>query len=413
MKRNGVLEWATGRVRRYAVTISIVVVALGAVLIPMEQARAAPAMKGTVDVGIVCGCTGPLAASTVTSPMSYEAWAKSVNAAGGINGYKIRVIVKDDRSNPGVSLSAAKSLVNDSHVVALVDATDEESAWASFAAQQHVPVVGGFNLSISDITSSNFFASGTTEDAFTSAEVGAALKVHAKKIAEFYCAEDPLCSEIVPVLRSTAKAKGAKVVYVAEISASQPNYTAECLAAKQAGANFVGIGESVTVVEKMATDCSQQGYFPWYEVADGGVSKSFTSTPGLSTKSFGFQTGVPFFVTNTPGTKKMIAAIKKYYPKILSDPNYNQDNVSMYVSGLLLGAALKAGTAGRTGPVTTQEIYNGLYSLHDTSLGGMTPPLTFKRNQPNPVHCWYWMGISHHRFTTPFGLKPVCEGQSG
>ncbi len=384
------------------------IIALGAVMVPLAQVPAAAASNGTVNVGIVCGCTGPLASSTVTAPAAYKAWADAANAAGGINGHKINVIVKDDESNPGIGLTAAKSLVVDDHVVALVDATDTETAWGDYAQQQKVPVVGGFNLSTLDITSPNFFASGTTEDVFTLAQVESAKKVGAKNIAEFYCAEDPLCAEIVPFLKSTAKAKGVNVVDTAEISASQPNYTAECLAAKQAGADYVSIGESVTAVEKFASDCSQQSYFPWYQVADGGVSKSFRTAPGLGTKSFGYQTGIPFFVTTGPA-KKMIADIKKYAPGMLSSPNYNQDNVSMYVSGVLLGDALKAGTKGTHGAVTTQEIYNGLYSLHDDTLGGLAPPLTFKKGQPNPVDCWYWMGISKQKFTTPYGLTPHCE----
>lgn len=392
-----------------ALTVGAVIVTLCATLLPLEATQAAAAGKGTVSVGIICGCSGPLASSTVTAPLSYKSWANAVNAKGGINGYRINVIVKDDQSSPAVGLLAAQTLVNDDHVVALVDATDTENAWADFAKQQNVPVVGGFNLSIFDLTSPNFFASGTTEDVFTLAEVLSAKKVHSTKIAEFYCAEDPLCQEIVPVLKSTAQANGASVVYQAQISATQPSYTAECLAAKQAGANFVAIGEAVTAVQKMAADCARQSYFPWYQVADGGVAKSFVNVPGLSTKSFGYQTGMPFFVTNAPGARKMIADIKKTAPQILSDPNYNQDNVSMYVSGLLFGKALALGTAGQSGPVTTQEIYKGLYSIHGDTLGGMAPPLTFKPNQPNPVDCWIWIGISNHRFTTPYGLTPQCK----
>ena len=389
-----------------------VVILLSMAFIPLQSAPAGAASKPTVTVGIVCGCTGPLASSTSFSPQSYEAWVNAVNAKGGINGYKIKVIVKDDQSSPATGLQDAKTLIQADHVVALVDATDTETAWADFAKQENVPVVGGFNLSIDDLTSSNFFASGTTEDAFTSAEVLAAKKVHATKIAEFYCSEDPVCSEIVPVLKSTASSLGASVVIVEEISAAQPNYTAQCLAAKQAGANFVAIGESVNAVQAMAADCSRQGYFPYYQIADGGVSKSFTSATGLSTKSIGYETGVPFFDTTSAAAKKMNADIKKTAPKILSNPNYSQDNVSMYASAALFGKALQAGTAGKSGPVTTQEIYQGLYTIHDDTLGGLSPPLTFKANQANPVDCWYWIGLSKHHFTTPFGLAPACMAKS-
>jgi hypothetical protein len=27
---------------------------------------------------------------------------------------------------------------------------------------------------------------------------------------------------------------------------------------------------------------------------------------------------------------------------------------------------------------------------------------------PNPVECWYWIRIQKGKFTTPYGVKPVC-----
>jgi branched-chain amino acid transport system substrate-binding protein len=47
--------------------------------------------------------------------------------------------------------------------------------------------------------------------------------------------------------------------------------------------------------------------------------------------------------------------------------------------------------------------------LHGDTLNGMAPPLTFKQGQPNPVHCWFWIRIQHHKFTTPYGTAPVCK----
>jgi len=384
---------------------------LTATTVFVGPAAAAPrhAAKGTVSVGIICSCSGPLASSYTVGPPAYKAWADSVNAAGGINGYKVKVIVEDDHSNPGASLVDAENLVGSDHVVAVVDSTNNDSAWATYVEQHHVPVIGGGAVTPFDITSSDFFAAGQTEDDFVIAEVEAAKKVGAKNIGELYCAEAAVCQELLPPLRATAKAEGVNVAYVAEISASQPNYTAQCLAAKQAGVQFLAIGEAVTAVQAVAADCAKQGFTPWEEIGDGGVSKSFLHAPGLDAKSIGFETDIPFFVTDTPGTEAMVRAIRKYSPSILSSPNYNEEATISYISGLLFGAALKAGTTGKSGPVTTNEIYGGLYSLHGDTLGGMAPPLTFKPNQPNPVDCWYWIGIKNHKFTTPYGLRPHCQ----
>ena len=43
------------------------------------------------------------------------------------------------------------------------------------------------------------------------------------------------------------------------IAAAAPNYTAQCVAAKQAGVTAVFIGDSTSVIARVAQDCDKQG----------------------------------------------------------------------------------------------------------------------------------------------------------
>jgi len=396
------------RIRMTVSGISVAALVVASALVAPSIGAGAASSKGTVNVGIICACTGPLGANYTVGPPAYLAWAKSVNAAGGINGYKVNVISKDDQGNIGVSLAEAKSLISQ-HVVALVDDTNDDTAWASLAQSANVPVIGGGAVSALPLTNSDFFSAETTEDVFALAQVESAKKVGATKIGDLYCAEAPACAQIVPILQNTAKALGLTVAYTKEISASQPSYAAECLASKDAGVDFLGIGESSGAVQTAATDCVQQGFTPWYSIGDGGVSDSNLTTPGLGTKSIGYETDIPYFLTTRPGMKLYLKAIKKFAPQILKSPNYGEEAVAMYVSGLLLGKAVQVGTAGKKGPVTTSEVLKGLYSIHHDTLGGMAPPLTFTAGKPSPVDCWYWIGIHNHKFTTPYGTAPFCK----
>jgi branched-chain amino acid transport system substrate-binding protein len=391
-----------------ASSIAVAVLVVGMALVAPGGGAGAATSKGTVDVGIICACTGPLGANYTVGPPAYEAWAKSVNAAGGVNGYKVNVIMKDDQGNIGTSLAEAKTLISQ-HVVAIVDDTNDDTAWASLVQEAKIPVIGGGAVSALPLTNADFFSAETTEDVFALAQVVSAKKVGATKIGDLYCAEAPACSQIVPILQNTAKALGLTVAYVKEISASQPSYAAECLAAKDAGVDFLGIGESAGAVETAMTDCVQQGFTPWVSIGDGGVSNTNLTTPGEGTKSIGYETDVPYFLTKTPGMKIYLKAIKKYAPQILKSQNYGEEAVAMYVSGLLFGKALAVGTQGKSGPVTTSEIYKGLYSIHHDTLGGMAPPLTFTAGKPSPVDCWYWIGIHNHKFTMPYGTAPFCK----
>ncbi len=123
----------------------------------------------------------------------------------------------------------------------------------------------------------------------------------------------------------------------------------------------------------------------------------------------GFEEDIPYVATSVSGVKTFLAAMKKYSPATLTNPNYTEATIQNWIAGLLLAKAVEAGNAGKNGPITSAEIYKGLYSLHNETLGGMAPPLTFKKGSPTRVHCWFWIKAVGDKFTTPYGLKPFCS----
>jgi len=364
--------------------------------------------KAPINIGIVCSCTGPLASSTAIGPPGFEAWAKYQNAHGGVNGHQVHVILKNDAFNPGTALSDVEQFVTQDHIVALVDGSDVDSSFATYIKSHNIPVIGGGSQSTLDLTNSDWFAPGETLDEYFVNYVEMAKKVKADNIGELYCAESVICQQGVAPFEATAKKLDLKVGYVASISASAPSYTAQCLAAQQAGVNVLLVADAVSVVQAVAKDCTAQGYHPYEMAIDGAIAKSFPSAPGIENHFIGAETDLPFFVDTTPASKTMIAALKKYEPSTYNSPNYGEETTQFWVTGLLFDAAAKAGKAGVNGPVTSAEIYKGLYSLHNETLDGMAPPLNYKKGVPNPVNCWYWVSIKDGKFTTPYGIKPVC-----
>ncbi len=399
-----------GRVRSALVSAcAATILAAVTVVVPLGGSAGAATSKGTINIGDICSCTGPLGASYEVGPPALVAWAKSVNANGGVDGYKINVIYKDDQSNPGTSLSEAQSLIS-SNVAAIVDNTNYDTSWEQAAETAHIPIIGGGAVSALPLTSSNVFSIQTTEDVYALAQVLSAKKVDKTKIGDLYCAEAPACSELVPILQKTAKAVGGvTVAYTARISASQPNYTAECLAAQQAGVNILSIGESITAVEHVLGDCVKQGYSPWVQTGNGAVSPSNLTTPAMGEHAIGYETDIPFFETSAPPVQQYLRAIKKYEPQILHNSNYDEIALANWISGLAIGQAIQAGLQGKSGGFTTQDVYDGLYTFHNNTLGGAAPPLTYKSGQTNPVHCWFWIGINDHKFNTKYGTHPFCE----
>jgi branched-chain amino acid transport system substrate-binding protein len=258
-----------------------------------------------------------------------------------------------------------------------------------------------------------WFPTGVTEGYLDDEVVLAAKKVGASNLGVFYCAEQAICAEEMAPLRATAARLGVPVVYAAAISASAPNYTAQCLAAEHAGTKALFIADAVTVDLSAAASCLQQGYRPTEIAVDGAVALSFETAPAMQ-GLIAAQPDVPFFVDNTPATREMHAAMARYEPAALSSPNYTEEVTQAWIAAKLFQAAVlaAAGPSGRLATVTPAEVLAGLYALHGTTLGGMAPPLTFVRGQPHTIGCWFWMRVQSDRFTTPYGLSPVCAPSS-
>jgi len=385
------------------------VVALGASLPGTAGASAANA---PIKIGEICACTGPLASGVQDIPVVYKAWVASVNAAGGINGHKIDLIFEDDASDPATSVSEVHTLIQIDHVVAIADETDNDLAWASYAQAQNVPVIGVTTSTQPFYTNADFYPEGQTEDSLFFGITDAVRQAGGTKFALFYCAEAVQCQEGIAPLVAQAKTVGEDVVATLEVSASAPNYTAQCLAAKDAGATVIFTADAQTVDEKIIQDCYTQGYKPKVVIDGEVLLPSFTTTAGINQATYFTVPNFPYFV-GTPAIKAMNKTLNKYAPGVLKDVNYGELPVEAWISGKMFQAAAQLGHLGANGKApTSAELTKGLDSLHGTTLDGLAPPLNFTAGKPHPVDCWYYALLKNGKYSTPLGLKPSCAPKS-
>jgi branched-chain amino acid transport system substrate-binding protein len=390
--------------RAVAMALSCAVTMIGFTV--MSAAPSGAATAAPIAVGYICSCTSPQASSVVINRSAYEAYVDWTNAHGGIDGHQIKLFLADDSANPATSAADVHKFVTQDHIQALVSLAGSPASWDKYVDGLHIPVVGADGSAVDFFTDPNFFFPGQTDDSLPAAVALGAKKVGSTNFGVMYCAESPSCQELVAPLEAIGPKYGVKLAYNTQISFSAPSYAAQCLAAQQAGVKALFIGDAVTVVESVAKDCAAQGYHPTILASDGAVGEGFATAPGLSSNLLAFEPQIPFNVTNTPATKEMISAFKKYEPKLMSDPNYNGEVDEAWVSGLMLAAAVKAGNPGAK--VTSAEILKGLHSFKGETLGGMAPPLTFTAGKPNTTDCWFWMTTANGKFTEKYGLTPTC-----
>jgi branched-chain amino acid transport system substrate-binding protein len=84
------------------------------------QAAVAQTLPDRIKVGAIAGVTGPGAATTFASITSYKMATRDINAAGGILGKQVDLIIADDQNNPTQAVSEARRLVGSEKVHAIV-----------------------------------------------------------------------------------------------------------------------------------------------------------------------------------------------------------------------------------------------------------------------------------------------------
>jgi branched-chain amino acid transport system substrate-binding protein len=401
----------SGLISRSSIGLRVVLVASAALTLAaagtsgeLSASATAPsstATGSTYAVGVISSDSGTFGANTDT-PTTVHDWVNYTNSHGGINGHPVKLYYYDDGNSAATALQDAQNLVQNDHVLAIMDGSFVDSAFQKYVDQAKVPVLSldGSAKSYLFVTDSNFFADSATVSIIPYSAAYSAKFAGASALAYVYCAEDPACGQSVPVIKVDGPAARIKVAYTAQISLSAPNYTAQCLAAKASGAGAVFVVTASPVeIERFASDCNKQGYSPIEITAGGSIPDNAYKLPGFA-RVIGSSNTFPSFLDVTPATKLFHQVMGTY----LSHAQRGSEVAAVWTGMQLFGAV--ASNAGDS--PTPQSIYKGLYALDGSTLGGLAPPLTFKVGRPNPVNCFYLVKGTNGRLTAPKGDTPVC-----
>src|SRR6476619_2760393 len=89
------------------------------------SATAAAKLTGSpIKIGLISTLSGAQASAGNQGAVVAPAWAKWINAHGGINGHPFQIFSEDDGSDPVKAQAAEKKLIDEDNVIALVVATD-------------------------------------------------------------------------------------------------------------------------------------------------------------------------------------------------------------------------------------------------------------------------------------------------
>jgi branched-chain amino acid transport system substrate-binding protein len=398
------------RISCSAGAMMVVIACLSACGTSSSKSSSATVAKQPFVIGSISSISGPAASSLGGVGIALEAWAKTVNASGGINGHQLKLIVKDDAGSAALALSAAKELVEGDHVIAIVG---EQSSfgldWASFVASKGIPVVGGSPAQSIFFTNPDFYPSGASTFAGLYGAIKAGKAAGGGKLAILYCAESPGCAGYVGWSKSFAPSTGVPVVYSSKVSASAPDYTAQCFGAKAKGANELLIIGGSAVALRVADACAAAGLDAVHISVDGQMTRAWLAHSSMDHAIAG-ELDFPFFDTSTPASAAYADALTRYAPALRGSGLDGGNVAYSWVAGKLFEAAAKAGHLGDN--ATSAQVKQGLYALKGDTLDGLAPPLTFIEGMPAAVNCSFKISISNAEFAAPNGFNTDCAPTS-
>lgn len=356
---------------------------------------------GEILIGNIGAYSGPVASTSGFIPQLFDAWAESVNAAGGLNGHKVRVITKDVGMTTGAGVTAAQELINKDHVAAILDFDPSDTTWVRLAAEKSVPVIAAFS-SLGSLLTPEVFPVISSPIALSYGIAAEARKL-GPKLGIAYAAEAAAGGQVVTMMQSFGEGLGLNLVSTVKLSSSAADYTVFCQQLRDSGADSYFLAFASATAQKITDQCFQQGVHLPQLLSGPAAVPAWKTDPAYDGDPV-IDGVVPFFDTSIPGQKAYRDAMSKYASGILEASESSSTGTFAWAAAQLISAA----AAKVTTEITGKSLHEALYTLNGETLGQLVPPLTYTKGQISTVNCYFTWKVSAGNYTAPNGTAPTC-----
>jgi branched-chain amino acid transport system substrate-binding protein len=371
---------------------------------PGGGANAATAgAKAPIVLGHIGDYSGLIGTLMKGGDVTAQVVARYINDNGGLDGHPVKVIVGDAGGDPARALSLARDMVENKGAVALFGTLMVFSGYGprDYLEQHKIPIIGGDGTTNAWLESPMYFTSSANFPGISFGAIKGLADLGKKKVAILYCVEAEQCKTYHDTAAAKASSLGVQIVYDAQVSLAQPDFTAECIQAQRAGAEAVMTGFDGPSIVRFARSCSQQGYKPQMMTASLAVIDSIAKDPNLD-GLMAPQGVFPHVASDLPAEQTFRAAMARYAPNVVITPAVG----TVWTGGQLLHEVSKKLPEGK---VTSADFFPGLYAIKADTLGGLVGPLTFNAGSTaSEVRCVFYIKIAGGKWTAPFGSKQYC-----
>jgi branched-chain amino acid transport system substrate-binding protein len=361
--------------------------ALGAAFVAGEARAQVPGVTADkIRIGSFGALTGPGYLYGQLVMNGVEVVFDQVNAAGGVNGRKLELVREDDRCDPASAIGAAKKLIFQDDVFALIGGGCSN---ATFAAREEIEkakvpllVFASVHDGITTPPAANIFSTATTSTIESYAQLEYALKKGAKRIAIVSMRDSWGRARYEPLL-AAFKAKGMTPVADEEVSPDANDATAQVLRLKQANPDAVIVVLYPKPAAVFLRDAAKFAFKPLAigqtGIADPAAFEEQVATPG-ATANF-VTISMVRYTPDDPAVDKWRKAIEAKFPG---------DRLSVYNLFGVGSAEVLVEALKRAGPELTREklieAFAGIKDLAtDVYPGPITCSVTDHRCNKSPA----------------------------
>jgi branched-chain amino acid transport system substrate-binding protein len=335
--------------------------------------------KDEILIGGVGPITGPAAYIGLGGRDGLAMAIKEINAAGGVNGRKFKLIFEDDGHSPTKALGAVKKLIDQDKVFMIFGAGGSNATVGTIdyvKEQQRVMYVSFASAPAVTFPFSSYLFRGATTEVPRYGELYSefiADGLQAKKVAIMNGREEYPKNEGNALATTLKDVYKADIVSRVEFNIGDKDFTPQLLEVKKSGAQVVAFFGNPAEAAIAMRQARELGIDQKFFVGATMVDKAFTAAAKENAEGATGFSLIPFL----PGTKNAElqaweAKWKKEYPNLpVGRPNVF--DVMAYTDMFVIAEAMK-----KAGPdLTTKSLISGLEQIKGFSQSSLASPITF------------------------------------
>jgi ABC-type branched-subunit amino acid transport system substrate-binding protein len=387
------------KLRSYAATFAVSVVAVGVAACGTGSSggggsgsttagiRFGPGVDAntkTISLGVLSPLSGPVAVIGKPLTAGQEAYFKSVNASGGINGWKVNLVERDSKYDPQTQVQAFNQIADQVAFIAQSLGSPTTKAIQPTADQQKM-LVGAAAQDSAFVTDPVMAVIGTpyaVDDANALDYIVRQTNHPHAKIGIIY-QDDAYGQDGLRGYLAGLKTYHFDNVAQATYKVGDTDLTAQVQKMRAGGAQYVLVVAVPTAAATIVGTGASQGYDPTWIFQGPAWSEYLMTSNGTPS---GKPTPVAKALTanvwvlgyearwgdmHAPGMPKFLSVTKTFAPTQIPDYYYMYGYAQAQMETAVLRKAIQ------TGDLTRQGILNAKLHLGTVELGGLVPPLDY------------------------------------